>query len=133
MFVLYGTQGSGAAAVEAALEIAGAPFRVVAAARDPESWLRVYPKEFELPEDQKKAWIADRTGAIVGADTAKKYGWKVGQRVPIQHIRDGVADIEHQHPQPAVILIRACTPLISCLAHTGDRCQRAVDQPDLRL
>jgi len=53
-------------------------------ATDPESWLRVYTKEFELPEDQKKAWIADRTGAIVGADTAKKYGFKVGQRVPIQ-------------------------------------------------
>jgi len=53
-------------------------------ATEPESWLRVYPKEFELPEDQKKAWIADRTGAIVGADTAKKYGFKVGQRVPIQ-------------------------------------------------
>jgi putative ABC transport system permease protein len=53
-------------------------------ATDPESWLRVYPKEFELPEDQKKAWIADRTGAIVGADTARKYGFKVGQRVPIQ-------------------------------------------------
>jgi len=53
-------------------------------ATDPESWLRVYPREFELPEDQKKAWIADRTGAIVGADTAKKYGFKVGQRVPVQ-------------------------------------------------
>jgi len=53
-------------------------------ATDPESWLRVYPKEFYLPDDQKKAWIADRTGAIVGADTAKKYGFKVGQRVPIQ-------------------------------------------------
>ena len=53
-------------------------------ATDPESWLRVYPKEFSLPDDQKKAWIADRTGAIVGADTAKKYGFKVGQRVPIQ-------------------------------------------------
>jgi putative ABC transport system permease protein len=53
-------------------------------ATDPESWLRVYPKEFDLPDDQKKAWIADRTGAIVGEDTARKYGWKVGQRVPIQ-------------------------------------------------
>ena len=53
-------------------------------ATDPESWLRVYPKEFEVPEDQKKAWIADRTGAIVGVKTAEKYGWKVGQRVPIQ-------------------------------------------------
>jgi putative ABC transport system permease protein len=53
-------------------------------ATDPESWLRVYPNEFQLPEDQKKAWIADRTGAVVGADTAKKYGFKVGQHVPIQ-------------------------------------------------
>lgn len=53
-------------------------------ATDPESWLRVYPKEYEVPEDQKKAWIADRTGAMVGSDTAKKYGWKVGQRVPVQ-------------------------------------------------
>jgi putative ABC transport system permease protein len=49
---------------------------------DPESWLRMYP-EFELPEDQKKAWFANRTGAIVGSDTAKKYGFTVGQRVPI--------------------------------------------------
>ena len=41
---------------------------------DPESWLRIYPKEFDLPEEQKKAWFADRTGAIVGADTAKNTG-----------------------------------------------------------
>jgi putative ABC transport system permease protein len=53
-------------------------------ATEPTSWLRIYAREFELPEDQKKAFIADRTGAIVGIDTAKKYGFKVGQRVPIQ-------------------------------------------------
>ena len=34
---------------------------------DPETWLQMYP-EFELPADQKKAWLADRTGAVVGAD-----------------------------------------------------------------
>jgi len=49
---------------------------------DPESWLRMYP-EFELPEEQKKAWLADRTAAIVGIDTAKKFNWKVGDRVPL--------------------------------------------------
>ncbi len=49
---------------------------------DPESWLRMYP-EYELPEDQKKAWLADRTGAIVGVDTARKYNWKIGDRVPL--------------------------------------------------
>ena len=52
---------------------------------DPESWLRLYP-EFILPEDQKKAWLADRTGAVVGSDTAKRFGWKVGDRVPLQGV-----------------------------------------------
>jgi putative ABC transport system permease protein len=50
---------------------------------DGESWLRVYGDRFAVPDDQKIAWLADRTGAIVGVDTAKKYGFKVGQRVPI--------------------------------------------------
>lgn len=48
-----------------------------------ESWLRMYP-EFLMPEEQKKAWLADREGAIVGIDTAKRFGWKVGDRVPLQ-------------------------------------------------
>lgn len=52
-------------------------------ATDPESWLRVYKREYELPDDQRKAFIADRTGAVVGIDTAKKYGFKLGQRIPI--------------------------------------------------
>jgi putative ABC transport system permease protein len=49
---------------------------------DPESWLRMYP-EFELPEEQKKAWLANRGGAIVGVDTATKFNWKIGDRVPL--------------------------------------------------
>ena len=49
---------------------------------DPESWLRMYP-EFELPDEQKKAWLANRTGAVVGIDTATRFGWKVGDRVPL--------------------------------------------------
>ena len=52
---------------------------------DAESWLRVYP-EFTVPEDQKKAFLADRTGAIVGADLAKRFGWKIGDRVPLQGV-----------------------------------------------
>jgi putative ABC transport system permease protein len=40
--------------------------------------------EFQVPEDQKKAWLADRQGAIVGAATMKRFGWKVGERIPLQ-------------------------------------------------
>jgi putative ABC transport system permease protein len=50
---------------------------------DPECQLRMYP-EIKLPEDQKKAWFADRQGIIVGRDTAARFGWKVGDRVPLQ-------------------------------------------------
>lgn len=50
---------------------------------EPESWLRVYP-EFVAPEDQKRAWLADRTGAMVGIETARRFGWKIGDRVPLQ-------------------------------------------------
>jgi putative ABC transport system permease protein len=50
---------------------------------EPESFLRMYP-EFKIPEDQRKAWLADRTGAVVGVDTAARFGWKVGDRVPLQ-------------------------------------------------
>jgi putative ABC transport system permease protein len=49
---------------------------------DPESWLRMYP-EFELPDDQKNTWFKNRTGAVVGADLARRFGWKVGDRIPI--------------------------------------------------
>jgi putative ABC transport system permease protein len=48
-----------------------------------DNWLEMYP-EFALPADQKKAWLADRSGAIVGTDTAKRFGWKVGDRIPLQ-------------------------------------------------
>jgi putative ABC transport system permease protein len=50
---------------------------------DPEPFMKLYP-EFKLPPDQYAAWLADRQGAIVGVDLAKRFGWKIGDRVPIQ-------------------------------------------------
>ena len=50
---------------------------------DPESQRKMYP-EFSIPDDQWQNFLKDRQGAIVGAFTAKKFGWKVGDRIPIQ-------------------------------------------------
>jgi putative ABC transport system permease protein len=50
---------------------------------DPETFLDLYP-EYILPPEQKKAWLADRAGAIVGKVTADRFGWKVGDKIPIQ-------------------------------------------------
>jgi putative ABC transport system permease protein len=50
---------------------------------DPTSYLAVYP-EIQLPPEQKKAWLADRGGCIVGRLTAKRFGFKLGDHIPIQ-------------------------------------------------
>lgn len=45
-------------------------------------------QELVLPEDQRQAMLHTRTGALVGKDLAAKYGWKIGDRVPIRSARD---------------------------------------------
>jgi len=39
--------------------------------------------EATLPEEQRAAWIADRTSCIVGKDTASRYGLKIGQKITL--------------------------------------------------
>ena len=51
-------------------------------ATDPD-FFRMYP-EVHIPDEQLKAWLADRQGAIVGRQTAERFGFKIGDRVPIQ-------------------------------------------------
>lgn len=50
---------------------------------DPENQRQVVP-EFIVPDDQWKAFLKDREGAIVGARTMERFHWKVGDRIPIK-------------------------------------------------
>jgi putative ABC transport system permease protein len=50
---------------------------------DAESYLRMYP-EFIVPEDEKRAFMEDRTGCIVGDGLATRFGWKVGDRLVLK-------------------------------------------------
>jgi putative ABC transport system permease protein len=50
---------------------------------EPDSFLAIYP-EFKVSPEHLAAWQADRQGALVGVDLARRFGWKVGDRVPIQ-------------------------------------------------
>ncbi len=49
---------------------------------EPEPFMKLYP-EYKLPPEQMTAWLADRQGVIVGVDLARRFGWKVGDRIPI--------------------------------------------------
>jgi putative ABC transport system permease protein len=50
---------------------------------EPESYLRMYP-EIALAPDERKAFLEDRTACIVGDGLAKRFGFKVGDKVALQ-------------------------------------------------
>jgi len=50
---------------------------------DPENQ-RAVVHELKVPEDQWNAFLKDRQGAIVGARTAERFHWKIGDRIPIK-------------------------------------------------
>jgi len=47
------------------------------------NYLDLYP-EFVLPEDQRQAFLETRTGTIVGENLARRYNFRVGDRIPLQ-------------------------------------------------
>jgi putative ABC transport system permease protein len=50
---------------------------------EPKSFLELYP-EFVLTEEMRKSFLADRRGAVAGRKLAAKYGWKIGDRIPLK-------------------------------------------------
>ena len=50
---------------------------------DVEHQKQMFP-EFKVPDDQWQTFLKDRTGAIAGASLAKRFGWKIGDHIPIQ-------------------------------------------------
>jgi putative ABC transport system permease protein len=52
---------------------------------DPERFFPLFP-ELHLPKNELAALVHTRTGAVIGRDLAKKYGWKVGDRVPLHSV-----------------------------------------------
>ena len=43
----------------------------------------MYP-EFKVPDDQWRDFVADRQGIVVGAKLAQRFGWKIGDHVPLK-------------------------------------------------
>jgi putative ABC transport system permease protein len=49
---------------------------------DPEEFLGMYP-EFKIVEGSRERFLTERTACIIGRQTADRYGFKVGDTVPI--------------------------------------------------
>jgi putative ABC transport system permease protein len=52
-------------------------------ATDPEEFFKVY-RDITMPPDQLTAWQRDRQGVVVDNTLAKKYGWKLGDRIVLK-------------------------------------------------
>lgn len=50
---------------------------------DPATYLDLYP-EFVMTPEERKAFVTDRRGAIVGRKLADRFGWKVGDQIPLR-------------------------------------------------
>jgi putative ABC transport system permease protein len=56
---------------------------LIVMAVEPESYLQVYQDQIDVAAEARQAFIRERTGVLVGEAMLKKWGWKVGDRVPI--------------------------------------------------
>jgi putative ABC transport system permease protein len=52
-------------------------------ATDPQDFFKVYT-DFKIPPDQLDAWQHDRAGAVVDNELAKKFHWKIGDRIVLK-------------------------------------------------
>src|SRR5262245_40644590 len=50
---------------------------------EPERFFDLYT-EYTLSEAERKAWLADRGSAIAARSLAKRFGWKVGDTIPMR-------------------------------------------------
>jgi len=50
---------------------------------EPVTYFDMYRSELDIPPEQLQAFISDRSSAVIGESMARKWGWKVGDRVPV--------------------------------------------------
>ncbi len=56
---------------------------LIVMAVQPETYTSLYDSDFVYSPEAKAAFIRERTGALVGQRMMDKWGWKVGDRIPI--------------------------------------------------
>ena len=58
---------------------------IVAIGVDVPAWFKVYP-EFRTAPDQLQAMARTPDGALLGEALAQRFGWKIGDRIPVQSL-----------------------------------------------
>jgi putative ABC transport system permease protein len=56
---------------------------LIVMAVEPESYVKLHDSDFVIAPEARSAFIRERTGALVGERMMAKWGWKVGDHIPI--------------------------------------------------
>jgi putative ABC transport system permease protein len=56
---------------------------MVVLAVEPRTYMDIYGNDIDIPAEAQATFLRERTGALVGKAMMEKWGWKVGDRVPI--------------------------------------------------
>jgi putative ABC transport system permease protein len=75
----------------------------------PKEYLDMYP-ELVLPKSQRLAFEKTRTGAVVGQSLADRFGWKIGDTIPLQATIFPKTDGNQVWTFDLVGIFRAATP-----------------------
>ncbi len=62
---------------------------------DPETYFKVYAEDLPLAGEIAEAFFKDRTAMLAAEPVAAKYGWKIGQRIPLNSNIFSRADGSH--------------------------------------
>jgi len=57
--------------------------QIAAQATEADTFFEVYP-EYKLPPEQRADWISDRASMIFGKVLADRFGWKIGDTIPVR-------------------------------------------------
>jgi putative ABC transport system permease protein len=93
-------------------QIKDVPGVIPALAGDKDTWFLVY-SDYELSAEEKQAWLANKTAAVVGHNTAEKFGWKEGQKIrmssaipPYLEMEFTVIKVAYKGRDPNVVYFR---------------------------
>jgi putative ABC transport system permease protein len=85
---------------------------LIAFAVEPESYTRIYT-EYVAPPDQVKAFIENRDSVMVGRALADRFGWKIGQQIPLSSNIWTRADGSNVYPAVVRAIFDGATPQTS--------------------
>lgn len=83
-----------------------------------EKYFAIYDDLVTIPDEQLQAWLKNRIGAVVGRATAIRFGWKVGDRIPLissiypqengdrtwEFVVEGIYDVKDEHADSSAFL-----------------------------